>query len=429
MSLEDLKKIACEAIDKAAKELNTLSQEIWKNPELNFEEHHAHKVLTEYLTKTGFNVEPKYKLDTAFRAIHGSDGEGPHVAVLCEYDALPEIGHACGHNLLAIHGSDGEGPHVAVLCEYDALPVIGHACGHNLIAEVGIAAGIGIKAAMEASGKNIGKLTVLGTPAEEGGGGKVDLIKAEVFKDFDIAMMCHPCPFTYKTLPGLLAVTFIQANFHGKASHAAGFPWEGKNALDAAVMAYQSISCMRQQFKPSWRVHGIITKGGVKPNIIPDETELLYYLRAPTDKEVAEIKAKTIDIFESAAKMTGCTVDITYPGKPYSNLITNDTLATTFEENAKSIGVEFEADAEKATAGGSTDMGNVSYVVPSIHPVFYIGTDAPNHSIGFTAAAGDAKAQPYTLDQGKALAMTALDVFLTPGVLEQARKDFQKDTA
>ncbi|CAH1800018.1 unnamed protein product [Owenia fusiformis] len=428
MSLEDLKKIACDAIDKAAGELNTLSQEIWKNPELNFEEHRAHKVLTEYLTKAGFNVEPKYKLDTAFRATHWSDGEGPHVAVLCEYDALPEIGHACGINLLAIHGSDGEGPNVAVLCEYDALPEIGHACGHNLIAEVGIAAGIGIKAAMEASGKHIGKLTVLGTPAEEGGGGKLDLLDEGVFKDVDIALMCHPAPLTLTSLP-FIARHNIQANFHGKASHAAGFPWEGKNALDAAVMAYQSISCMRQQFKPTWRVHGIITKGGVKPNIIPDETELLYYLRAPTDNEVAEIKAKTIDIFESAAKMTGCTVDITYPGKPYSNLITNDTLATTFEKNAKSIGVEFEADPEKATAGGSTDMGNVSYVVPSIHPVFYIGTNAPIHSKEFTVAAGDAKAQPYTLDQGKALAMTALDVFLTPGVLEQARKDFQKDTA
>ena len=172
-------------------------------------------------------------------------------------------------------------PNVCIICEYDALPGIGHACGHNLIAEAGVAAGLGVKAFIESQGTGYtGMVTVMGTPAEEGGGGKVLMIEKGAFEGVDIAIMAHPCPF--ESVVCIANARMIpQIDYHGNAAHAAAFPWEGVNALDAAVMAYTSISTLRQQMKPSWRVHGVFTNGGVKPNIIPEKASLQYYIRAP----------------------------------------------------------------------------------------------------------------------------------------------------
>ncbi|KAK7107828.1 peptidase M20 domain-containing protein 2-like [Littorina saxatilis] len=389
----DLKQTACQEIDRCAGELNELSQQIWAKPELNFEEHDAHKVLTDYLEKKGFKVERHYKLDTAFRATWAGETSGglPHVAVLCEYDALPEIGHACGH---------------------------------NLIAEAGVAAGLGVKAAMQAAGAPIGKLTVLGTPAEEGGGGKVQLIEQGAFTGMDVAMMTHPAP-DHDTRPVCLAYSGITVRYFGKASHASGFPWKGVNALDAAVMCYQSVSNMRQQFLPTWRVHGIITKGGTKPNIIPDNTELDYYMRAPTDEELLTLKDKMVKCFEAAATATGCTLELVEDRVGYSNLVTNGPLADTYDSHARALGVTLgSAFQDKA---GSTDMGNVSHVLPSLHPMYSLHTEAVNHTREFTTVSGSPEAQPYTLDQGKALAMTAIDVLTSPGLLAKIKADFEKN--
>ncbi|XP_067676316.1 xaa-Arg dipeptidase-like [Haliotis asinina] len=393
MTAKQMKETACGEIDKHADDLNKLSQAIWERPELNFKEENAHNVLTAFLEKHGFEVERHYVLDTAFKAVFGKDGSSPHVAILCEYDALPEIGHACGH---------------------------------NLIAELGVAAGLGVKAALQATGMG-GKLTVLGTPAEEGGCGKLDLINARVFDDVDIAMMAHPSPFV-TAFPFCLSIMRCNIKFHGKASHAAGFPWKGINALDAAVLCYQNISCLRQQMKPDWRVHGIISNGGTKANVIPELTELEYLLRAPTDAEVYVLKEKVFNCIEAAATATRCTAECEFDPRAISNVATNKVLANAFVANAESLGVEFTPQEQLAgLAMGSTDMGNVTYVVPSIHPMYYVGVkDCLNHTREFTAAAGSPEAQPYTLDMGKALAMTAIDVFSSPGKLSEIKEQFKK---
>ncbi|KAK3091653.1 hypothetical protein FSP39_021577 [Pinctada imbricata] len=391
--MNDIKHAACLAIDHASTELYDISQEIWKRPETGSEEHNAHDVLTRFLESKGFNVERKFKLDTAFRAFLGSKENGPHIAVMCEYDALP---------------------------------VIGHACGHNLIAESAIAAGLGVKAAFEKAGKPLGCITVLGTPSEETTGGKIDLINQGCFTDVDAAMMVHPAPGDSLN-PQLLACASVIVKYSGKASHAAAFPWEGVNALDAAVTCYQTISNLRQQMKPTWRVHGVILNGGVKSNIIPEETELEYSIRTQNKTDLEILTKKCVDCFESAARATGCKVEIRFAGEPYLNVISNLPLLKAFESNCKIINAGDYSKTGSFLDSASTDMGNVSYVVPSIHPCFYIGSDAVNHTREFTVASGDHKAQPYTIAQSKAMAMTAIDVFMNPGLLEEIKTKFKED--
>ncbi|GFR84976.1 peptidase M20 domain-containing protein 2-like [Elysia marginata] len=395
--MDQLKQVACDTIDQWAGRLNQLSQDIWHHRELAFEEFKSHDTLTQFLTSAGFTVEPRHKLETAFVAWCGN----------------------CG-----IHGKDKK-PHVALICEYDALPDIGHACGHNLIAEVGVAAGLGIKHALDTSGQHLGKLSIIGTPAEEGGGGKIDLLNAGVFDDVDVTLMCHPGPFT-DARPIFLGGKRFTANFHGRASHAAGYPWEAVNALDAAVLAYMNVSALRQQMRPEWRVHAIITKGGVKTNIIPDETELRLQVRAPSDSGVAALESKVKACVMAAATATGCTVDIEDGPKPYECLITNETLARLYETNGAQVGVAFPSQEPKKVLG-STDMGNVSHVIPSLHPVYNINTEAVNHTHQFNTAAGSHEAQAPTLAQGKTLAMVGLDILQHPELLDAIKQDFASD--
>ncbi|KAJ8314573.1 hypothetical protein KUTeg_006723, partial [Tegillarca granosa] len=352
--METLTAAACAYIDSEAEALYKLSQEIWKNPELNYEEFYAHDILCSFLEKRGFNVERKYLLNTAFRAKYGEPGTGPNICVICEYDALPEIGHGCGH---------------------------------NLIAEVGVAAGIGVKAALEKADQPIGQVTVLGCPAEEGGGGKVRLIDNGAFHDIDVAMMAHPAP-TDGVFPTLAADT-VTVTFHGHAVHAAAFPWQGVNALDAAVLCYQNVSCMRQQMKPTWRISGIISNGGAKPNIIPETAECEYIIRTQSKTDLDILRSRTIDCFESAAKATGCTVEYKFWEKPYLNVIQNKELSDLYTNNLRKLGKDLNSSTAPVSEVplGSTDMGNVSYIVPSIHPFFNIGTNALNHTHDFTTAA------------------------------------------
>ncbi|XP_077868011.1 xaa-Arg dipeptidase-like [Saccoglossus kowalevskii] len=393
-TLERLKQTASDMIDKASVDLNNLSQAIWKNPELNFQEYNAHKVLTDFLERHGFNVERNYHLDTAFRATYGNE-DGLNVCVICEYDALPEIGHACGH---------------------------------NLIAECGAGAGLGIKAAMEAAGKPVGKLTVLGTPAEEGGGGKIELIEAGAFKDIDIAMMAHPVNrVNMHYFPALARVT-MTVDFIGKAAHAAYAPWEGINALDAAVLFYQNMSVMRQQLTPSWRTHGVISNGGAKPNIIPEKSQVLYNLRTPTLQELNVLKEKAAACAEGAAKSTGCKVECTFDTL-YKDIISNKSLTKLFRANGENLGLKYPSEEEiSKMSSASTDMGNVTYEVPGIHPMYGLATDSVNHSQGFTEATGAAEAQEPTLINANALAYTALDVlFGGQDVMNQIKQDFETD--
>ena len=407
--MDDIKRLACDTIDKEKDNLFQLSQDIWHHKELAYKEHKSHETLTLFLEKRGFRVERHCITETAFIARYEN-----HSSTTDTRSGSTEGGAEVRQNPL----------HVAVLCEYDALPEVGHACGHNLIAEIGVAAGLGIKSAMEVAGI-AGKLSVIGTPAEEGGGGKIDLIKAGVFDDVDFAMMSHPAPFT-DAAPAFLGTRRSVLRYHGRASHAAGFPWEGVNALDAAVLAYVNISALRQQLQPAWRVHAIIPKGGVKTNIIPDETELAVQVRAPRDSELDELERKVKQCCTSAAASTGCTYDVTDSEKPYSSLITNNTLGKLYRSNGSLVGVEFPPISTKQVLG-STDMGNLSHVVPALHPTYYCGTEAFNHTHEFAQAAGSPEAQSYTIAQGKALALVALDVLQKPELALQMKQDFELD--
>ncbi|XP_059167838.1 peptidase M20 domain-containing protein 2-like [Physella acuta] len=420
--MEELFATACLAIDQEADALEQLSLTIWRNPELLFQERIAHDVLTNFLEERGFAVERGYKnVETAFRATWECQATGE---------------------------SEHKAPNIAVLCEYDALPEIGHACGHNQIAQLGVAAALGVKAVMEKHGRPVGKLTVLGTPAEEGGGGKIVLMEAGAFDDVHVAMMCHPCSENI-ALPETLAMQQYTITYHGKACHASASPWDGINALDAAIQAYNSISALRQQLKPTTRVHGIFTKGGTKANIIPDLTQLEYCIRAKDRRELEVVAQKVTKCWEGAAIATGCTVDIDHSQIGYSDINNNRTLAKIYEKHINMV----EPDRRNFTetvplshlminylvlsgdnfhrAGtcpvGSTDMGNVSYVCPSIHPMYRIGA-ALNHSKEFTKESGTRPAFLLSQNQGKALALTAIEIMSDLGLLGEITAEFREKT-
>ncbi|GBM33833.1 Peptidase M20 domain-containing protein 2 [Araneus ventricosus] len=383
-------------IEEEKANLNSVSQEIWKNPELAYQEVHAHDVLTSALSKYGFAVQRHYVKHTGFKAEYSSE--------------------------------TGNGPVLAVLLEYDALPDIDHACGHNLIAEVGLAASLGIKAAMEADPTLAGKLLVLGSPAEERFGGKLDFIEAGVFEGVDAALMAHPCNCNV-TFPSILSIIQVNVDFKGKEAHAAAAPWEGCNALDAAVSAYQSIALLRQQIKPTNRIHAIITKGGVAPNIIPAESRLEMYVRAVTRPELDDLVARVTNCINSGALGAGCTASIEMDEKhSYENLISNEVMGNLYDSYAKKLGIRPTAfPGGSVPPAGSTDMGNVSRIVPSIHPMFDIDTKAPNHTKEFAEASGHPKAQVATLAVAKALAVTALSLMRCPEILEEVKKKFKSD--
>ncbi|NXX04288.1 P20D2 protein, partial [Larus smithsonianus] len=322
-ALEALKQRACESVELNAGRLGTLSHHIWSRPELAYEEHQAHDAMTRFFSSgelpgAAWAVQPRYKLGTAFRAEWATaapQGPGPGLCPL----------------------------RIAFLCEYDALPGIGHACGHNLIAEVGAAAALGLKAALESLPQQAPiavQITVLGTPAEEQGGGKIDLINAGAFDGLDVVFMAHPSQENAAYLPDV-AEHDVTVKYYGKASHAAAYPWEGVNALDAAVLAYNNLSVLRQQMKPTWRVHGVIKNGGVKPNIIPSYTELEFYLRAPSMKDLSVLTEKVENCFKSAALATGCKVEIKGGANDYYNVLPNKSLQKAYKENGKKLGIEF----------------------------------------------------------------------------------------
>ncbi|XP_015924582.2 xaa-Arg dipeptidase [Parasteatoda tepidariorum] len=383
------------SINNEAKLLNRISEEIWKNPELKFEEIAAHKLLTDALIEKGFSVKKSFVLPTAFIAEFDSKKPGPVVATICEYDALPEVGHACGH---------------------------------NLIAESGFGAGLAIKAAMTTYPEIPGKVVVIGTPAEEGGGGKIKLINAGVFNDVDVALMVHPAPNDH-LFPPFIGIERMTITFTGKESHASGYPWEGLNALDAVVGCYNNIALLRQQIKPTCKVHGIITKGGDAANIIPGLTEMILYIRAATTFDMQSLKKRIEACIKSAAYATGCQEEIKYfDEENYQSLMTNKLLAEIYKEYAEGFGVKFDDGNPKVIPFmASSDMGNVSHTVPSIHPCYSIGTNAANHSKAFTQASGTKEAQLATLITSKSMAMVGLKVLCDQEFLKNVKDQFERD--
>ncbi|CAN8018975.1 unnamed protein product, partial [Ixodes persulcatus] len=385
---EDYIQLVSDTIDEKADALNELGQYLWENPELAFKEKKAHDYITKYLESEGFSVTRNYILDTAFRAEYG----------------------------------DG-GPLVIIMCEFDALPDIGHACGHNLIAECAVATGIAVKKALESDSSLSGKVVVLGTPGEEGGQGKVYLLRDGAFDGADVALMAHPFSKNISH-PVTSALAQIHVTYDGKPAHAGAAPWDGINALDAAVGAYVNVSMLRQQMKPDYRATGIFKEGGAAANIIPEHTEMEFTLRAQDRKNVLILKEKLESCFKAAATATGCSVEIKDGGPLVDNLISSEPMSKVFEAFARAVGkliIIYGVDENT----GSTDAGNVSHVLPTLHPYFELNSTGFNHTEEFTKATNTPESFDLTLKTAKALALTALEVMRDPEFLKEIKKQFE----
>lgn len=374
MNVEDLKQRASDAFASVEIELQQTSEWMYDNPELAFQEHESSARLVDILGRNGFDVEyPAYGIETAFAARAGTSG-----------------------------------PEMVICAEYDALPGIGHACGHNIIATAAVGAGIGLAEMADELGFRI---TVLGTPAEELMGGKVDLINAGAFEGATASMMIHPAPGDVLD-PVILAVVHLDIQFHGKDAHASLAPQEGINALDAFVQAYVNISTLRQHLHPSDRIHGIITKGGDAANIIPSHTASTWYVRAQTQERLDELVVRVRACFDAAATATGCTWEMEQAGHGYSDLRSNPVLADLFFENAAALGrTMLRREDLPPGASGSTDMGNVSHIVPAIHPFLSINcAPAVNHQPEFAAHTITDDGTRTIRDGALAMAWTTIDV-------------------
>ncbi len=383
-----------EAVDRLADELEQLSHRIHDHPELAFQEERAHAWLGELLEKHGATVERGVGgLPTAFRATVAGTGPGPTVAIMAEYDALPGIGHACGHNVIATAGA---GAGAAIAAALGRLPFPG-------------------------------RVQVIGTPAEEGGAGKVKLLEAGVFENVDAAMMIHGRCGTQVWRPSL-GIVKATAEFFGTAAHASSWPWRGANALNAVIGLFNALDAMRQQLRPDARVHGIITKGGEQPNIIPEHTSAEFYLRATSVDYCWELLRRFTAAAEGAAAATGCRAHVTHDPIVHEPLRPNATMADLFRRNLELI--DFPEDPDDGAAGyGSTDCGNVSQRLPTIHPYVRIAPDGvPGHSREFAGWARSPLARTGMVAGAKALALTALDLLASPDTLRAARADFARET-
>jgi amidohydrolase len=374
VDIESLKRRACDQIDSERDALIDLSARIHAHPECKFEETRAAAWLAEYLDGAGYDVQRSaFGLPTAVAARIGTTR-----------------------------------PRVAILCEYDALPGIGHACGHNIIAAAGAGAARGLAAVLGDAG---GSALVLGTPAEEGGGGKVLMAQAGAFDGVDAAMMVHPAGMELVSM-GVLAVTSIEVEYRGRASHAAAAPERGINALDGLVTAYNAIAQLRQHIRRSERIHGIITDGGQAPNIVPERAAGVFYVRAATEKRLKELKLRVDRCFEAGALASGAEVRQRTLGEDYSDMLTNPALASAYRANLARLGrTAIEPENGRVPVTGSTDMGNVSKLVPSIHPMIAIAPPTVSlHSKEFAEFAASVSGNQAVIDGAKVLAMTAIDV-------------------
>ena len=386
-----LKEKICDYIDEIKELLFQVSKEIHENPELNFEEYKASKLLAKKLEEAGFDVNlGAANLETAIYAEHPNKTDGRTVAILGEYDALPEIGHGCGHNLIA---TAALGASLALGKFKDEIP---------------------------------GKFIFMGTPAEEGGGGKIFMIEAGLFKGIDAAMMFHPSATLNMAGRGGLAVTTVQMEFFGKTAHASSEPEKGINALDGVIQTYNAISALRQHISSDARIHGVITNGGVKPNIVPDYASAIYYVRALDDKYCQELVEKVHNCAKGAALSTGAELKFEIVGHSYKSRNVNKILGQAFLDNLKSLGVPIHP-VPVGKGLGSSDIGNVSHEVPTIHPYLAISEKEINgHSRDFAQAAISEYGQKQMLNAAKALAMTALDVFTDEKLVTEMNKEFQE---
>jgi len=393
MDADAVKDRLAREVDERADVLLEISHSIHEHPELCYEEHHAHDLLAGVLEDEGFDVERGAAgMDTAFVASAGRD-DGPTIGIFCEYDALPEIGHACGHNVI---GSAGLGAGLAAATVADELG---------------------------------GRVVVLGSPAEEGGGGKVFMAERGILDDIDAAMMIHPADGDLKAM-NVIAIQQVHVQYHGQAAHAAAFPHKGRNALDAAVLGYMNVAALRQHIRPSERIHGIFTDAGDKPNIVPKYAAAEWYVRSPTLRLLQGLKERVLHCLEAGAAATGCTMDHQWQDPAYADMIDNPILVDLFAANAERTGRHLADPSVAANVVGSTDMGNVSYVVPSIHPMLAVAPAGVSiHTPEFTAFARGEEGDRAVLDGARAMAMTVADLWLDPTRVEAAKASFTEAVA
>lgn len=387
-----MKQIILDTINENEAKFKDISIYIGENPELGHEEFKACEILTDTLKQHDFNVEIGIcDLSTAFKATFDSGKAGPVIGFMAEYDALPELGHACGH---------------------------------NLIGTMGIAAGIGLSKVLSETG---GKVIVYGTPAEETKGGKVTMAEAGIFEELDVAMMVHPLD-SYMKSGDSLAMDAIQFEFFGKAAHAAASPHLGINALDAVLQTFNSINALRQHIKSDARIHGVITEGGKAANIVPDYAVAQFYVRAGKREEVNKLVEKVKQCAEGAALQTGATVKASFYEFSYDDMITNQTLSDLFTKQLVDLGVEPSEIQEQRDGSGSLDMGNVSQVVPSIHPYVKICNEAyACHTHEFREAAMSDQGRDAMILGAKSMALTGLEILTNKELLAKIKAEFLKN--
>ncbi len=363
-------------------------KQMYEHPEIGFQEFETQKMLSTYLINAGFDTK---------------------TGVVCETDFVAE------------YKSKKAGPTIAFMCEYDALPEVGHGCGHNLIAGIGIAAGEALKEIADEIG---GVIRVMGTPAEENFGGKVHMAKAGLFDDVDAALMIHP---DTRTSVGITtsALNPVKFEFYGKNAHGC-MPQEGKSALDSAVMTYLQINLMRQFVEPNTFIHGIIKDGGKAANVIPAYASLEYYFRAPTMEYTLEVTNKAIACAKGACEACGTTFETSVYECPYEDTLINYTLADMLMEKFHALGLE-DVESVDESCIGSSDVGAVSYVCPTLQGMIKIAeTDVAGHSKEMAAATISETGRKGLLDGAKSIAYIACDLICDPNKLQMVKDEFAK---
>jgi len=389
LDTQELKASVIGEIDARRHQLSELSLKIHSNPELGFQEVKAAAWLTQYLEENGFSIERGIcELPTAFR---GSYGQGK--------------------------------PAIAILAEFDALPNLGHACGHNLIAACAVGAGVASKLAIDQFG---GSILIIGTPAEELYGGKAIMADRGAFSNIDMAMMVHPGVYNTATTQALACLS-LEVEFFGKAAHAAARPEAGINALEAMLNSFAAINSLRQHIRDKARIHGIITDGGEAANIVPAHSAGIFLVRAEDDTYLDELKQRVVNCFIGAATASGARLEYRWGATRYAPLRNNMTLARLFRRNMQSLGRRVQL-SNPSNAFGSTDMGNVSQLVPSIHPFVAIApVEVIAHSPPFASAAASETGIQGLLDAAKALAMSTVDLVANPEIVIKIKEEFRQE--
>ena len=389
MNRDETKQLLKKTIEQRGEEFIAIAEELYRNPETGLNEHRSAELLCGLLEMEGFAVARGVAgMETAFRADYGSAG-----------------------------------PRIAIIAEMDALPVMGHACGHNIIAAAALGAAIALRHALS---PDQARITVMGTPAEELGIGKVEMIKAGLFADVDFAMMVHPSS-KRQVIKMYLGLAKIRFTFFGRPAHAAAYPEEGINALDAVIQTFNSINALRQHLRQDVKVHGIITEGGIAPNIIPERAACHFYVRADDLEQIERVRERVIACAEGAAMATGCRLQIDTDPRVLAPFRIIRSFSDLYSAQLAWLGLP-EAGAPIDRNKGSSDIGNVSQIVPTIHPHVPIGTGIHIHSEEFARATVSETGRKAVLEGAMAMAMTAVELAADAEIREKIRAELISTT-